>query len=356
MNTKHLTILICGISIALSSTTSFAGSRHQDAPILSAFKANGEQAEHRKAKKEKNYKQKHKNERKSPRHSLGSHSSNNRSGGNRSNKNSDHSSNQTYRKHKANNKWQNNRDQHRVNNYPGDKDRRHSNRQNDHRDRDNNRHNGWRNDRHNDRRNNKHQHAYKRKNNHRHRHFLARWYNTRYLAPMHINFNRIGYRTRVLPRTYVSISVGGLPFFYFSGMFYKRFGSDYMVVAAPIGAHVTTLPSGFIGFSIGEATFYYANNTYYSWDEPRQIYKVVQNPDGADEAIKNATNGRLIIYPKDNQNEELQSNDRYECHRWAVTQSDIDPTEEGAKFTNEENNNYRRAISACLIGRNYSVK
>jgi hypothetical protein len=150
--------------------------------------------------------------------------------------------------------------------------------------------------------------------------------------------------------------IGGYPYFYYSGVFYQRYNSGYIVVSAPIGAFVTSLPEGFIAFTIGLATYYYINNTYYSWDEAREGYVVVEKPVGADKAITRATSERLMVYPNSGQSEEQQAKDRYECHRWAVSESGFDPTLEEEEYSEEDNNVYRRAIAACLEGRDYTVK
>ena len=252
-------------------------------------------------------------------------------------------------KKKSNNKWKRTaptKPSNTGDHYTGDGDKHRPDRNRNHRNRD--RHN----QQHAYNRHNRHNNNY---NNHRHRHYRARWYNTTFLAPISFHFHSIGHHVSVLPHLHTRLFVGGLPFFYFSGIFYERSGSNYIVVNAPIGAVVTTLPTGFIGFSSGPSTYYYVNDTYYNWNEPRQVYIVVNKPDGAEQAIEEATEGRLVIYPNDNQDAEQQAKDRYQCHRWATTESGIDPTEEDVTHNSEEKSVYRRAISACMTGRDYTV-
>jgi len=191
---------------------------------------------------------------------------------------------------------------------------------------------------------------------HQHIYYRTPWYNTYYFAPIHYHFHPIGYRVNVLPNSYVKIVVGGFPYFYLGGIYYRAYNSGYIVVSAPIGAVVTTLPVGFFAFSIGVMTYYYVNDTYYVWDEPREAYMVVEKPEGADQAIADATAERLFVYPKQGQSEEQQAKDRYECHRWAVTASRVDPTLENETYTNEQKQDYQRAMAACLEGRGYTVK
>jgi len=182
------------------------------------------------------------------------------------------------------------------------------------------------------------------------------WYNTFYLAPVHIHYHPYGHRVRYLPHSHVRIVINSLPYYYYSGMYYTSSGSSYVVVRAPIGAFVETLPAGFIAFSLGLSTYYFVNDTYYSWDEGRQGYYVVNKPSGADEAVKNETSERLFAYPNSGQSEEQQSRDRYECHQWAVSETKSDPSTTGTPLTEQAADNYRRAISACLEAKNYTVK
>ncbi|WP_455207708.1 DUF6515 family protein [Kaarinaea lacus] len=193
-------------------------------------------------------------------------------------------------------------------------------------------------------------------NRHKHIYYRTPWYNTRYIAPIHYHFHPVGYHVSVLPTTHIRIMVGGFPYFYFSGVFYKSYNDGFIVVSAPVGAIVPILPVGFIAFSIGTSTFYFVNDIYYAWDEPRQAYVVVDKPAGAEKAIAEATAGRLFVYPKEGQSEEQQAKDRYECHRWAVTESRIDPTLEEETYSKEQQRDYQRAIAACLEGRGYTVK
>lgn len=182
------------------------------------------------------------------------------------------------------------------------------------------------------------------------------WYYTRYISPYPRHFNPIGFHIKLLPDPYVRIVIGGFPYFYYSGVFYKQYNSGYIVVSAPIGAFVTSLPDGFIAFSIGLATYYYINHTYYAWDDYRNGYVVVEKPAGADDAIAKATTGRLFVYPNKGQDEEQQARDRYECHRWAVSETGFDPTLEEDEYSPNDNDSYRRALAACLEGRDYTVK
>jgi hypothetical protein len=68
----------------------------------------------------------------------------------------------------------------------------------------------------------------------------------------------------------------------------------------------------------------------------------------------------FIIYPKNGQSPEQTDRDRGECHRWAANQTGYDPTHPPSGMTSEQTTSkhadYRRAMSACLVGRGYSVQ
>lgn len=190
----------------------------------------------------------------------------------------------------------------------------------------------------------------------RHNYYRTHWYNTYYLAPIPYYYYPEGRDTQNLPKGSVKVVVGGIPYFYFSGTFYKSSGGGYVVVSAPYGAIVKSIPTDYVAFTVELSTFYYVNDTYYVWDDQREAYIVSNEPVGAGKAIESATKERLFVYPKIGQDEKLQAKDRYECHRWAVTESGVDPTSEEREYGRQENNNYKRAISACLVARDYSVK
>jgi opacity protein-like surface antigen len=68
----------------------------------------------------------------------------------------------------------------------------------------------------------------------------------------------------------------------------------------------------------------------------------------------------LLIYPKNGQSQEQQSADRYACHSWAQGQTGFDPTAPNNAASPSQlasrRSDYRRAMSACLEARGYSVR
>jgi len=69
--------------------------------------------------------------------------------------------------------------------------------------------------------------------------------------------------------------------------------------------------------------------------------------------------GGISISPKNGQSLQQQASDRYACHSWAKNQTGFDPTRPGGGVAQSEEasrrSEYRRAISACLEGRGYTV-
>src|ERR1700722_11104904 len=70
--------------------------------------------------------------------------------------------------------------------------------------------------------------------------------------------------------------------------------------------------------------------------------------------------GGISISPKHGQTLQQQASDRYACHSWAKSQTGFDPTRPGGGVAQNEEasrrSEYRRAISACLEGRGYTVQ
>ena len=176
--------------------------------------------------------------------------------------------------------------------------------------------------------------------------------------PRVIQYPRLGRQVRALPQRHRNIRVGDNRYHYHAGAFYRpgRTGV-YTVVRGPLGARVSYLPPGYIGFYIGPQRYSYVNFTYYMWDTKAREYVVVEEPEGAEEAVVAASesaSGEIFIYPNEGQTEEQRDRDRYECYVWAVKQTGFDPDTTNPQA--DKALDYRRANSACLEGRGYTVK
>jgi hypothetical protein len=176
--------------------------------------------------------------------------------------------------------------------------------------------------------------------------------------PFVAHYPEFGHRVPQLPDRSESLRVGRDSYGYHAGVFYRlRSPNTYVVVRAPIGARVHYLPLGYVGFYIGTHRYFYANFTYYLWDPMTREYVVVVPPEGADAAVAAQSeqgSSELFVYPKEGQSEDQQGRDRYECYVWAVDQTNFDPSAANPDVTKAAD--YRRALSACLEGRGYTVK
>jgi hypothetical protein len=168
----------------------------------------------------------------------------------------------------------------------------------------------------------------------------------------------IGTQVRVLPGGHQTVRVGRTSYRYHDGVWYRPYGPDrFVVVRAPIGARIRTLPFGYVSFYIGPRRYFYADYAYYWWDPRVAEYVVVDEPAGAEKAVAAATesgDGDVFVYPKEGQTDEQRDRDRYECYTWAVDQTHFDPSAGAADAA--KSSDYRRAFSACLEGRGYTVK
>ena len=136
---------------------------------------------------------------------------------------------------------------------------------------------------------------------------------------------------------------------------------------------LATLPVGYATYYWGGVPYYYWQGVYYAWNPDYGNYVVTDPPPLTGGVVEGATvppaagqpgetGGRgamsLFVYPKNGQSDQQTQNDRYQCHQWAVGQTGFDPTNsanesQAATATPE---NYKRAVTACLEARGYSVK
>ena len=131
------------------------------------------------------------------------------------------------------------------------------------------------------------------------------------------------------------------------------------LVSAPAHAdHRHTIVSFSIGYGAPYPYGFYRPWPYYGYGygygypavgvgvSPRT--KRVQEKPGEQQALK------MYVYPAGGQSESQMAEDRYQCHVWAADQSGYDPTLGAGKRADADN--YTRAFTACMEGRNYVVK
>ncbi|MFS1524071.1 DUF6515 family protein [Microbulbifer sp. 2304DJ12-6] len=88
----------------------------------------------------------------------------------------------------------------------------------------------------------------------------------------------IGFVAPALPLGHVRVAVGGRPYYYHGGHFYRHGPRGYVVVAAPLGASVVTLPASVVQVQLGGVTYYQYGNAYYQWVPATRTYVVVAPP------------------------------------------------------------------------------
>lgn len=194
---------------------------------------------------------------------------------------------------------------------------------------------------------------------------------------------------RDVPRSAAGVDYAGITYRFAGGVWYQRQGPAYLVVEPPIGVTVPQLPAFVTRFESGGKSYLYANDVFYRALPDSGGYEVVNDPaDGVpdpsqtpldvppsrsasaspppaqpampseDVAVPADPTG-LAISPRNGQSESQQAIDRYECYRYAVTQTSFDPlAPNGAAPPAEVVRNdraYARAQAACLQGRGYDL-
>jgi hypothetical protein len=132
------------------------------------------------------------------------------------------------------------------------------------------------------------------------------------------------------------------------------------MVSLPARADHRYYPRPYVSFGYSYGAPYYPWGFYDPWYSPWWGPRVgvgvridrsrarAQRSEPETKALK------LYVYPSAGQTEAQLSEDRYQCHVWAADQSGYDPTL-GTKGR-EDADNYTRAFTACMEGRNYVVK
>lgn len=166
-----------------------------------------------------------------------------------------------------------------------------------------------------------------------------------------------GQYVRALPRDHRVVVHGSTRFYFHGGVWYRPSGTRFIIAAPPIGLFVPFLPPYYATIWLGGIPYYYANDVYYAHrgdgyvvvEPPKE--EVSQAPPPAD---------KMFIYPRLDQSEQQQADDRFACHRWAAEQTGFDPTQPPdstpESIKSEKRADYQRAMAACLDGRGYTVR
>ncbi len=173
-------------------------------------------------------------------------------------------------------------------------------------------------------------------------------------------YPREGHIVSVLPRQRRPIHYHDRDYFYVNGVWHLSSGSSLVVVRPPRGIIVSVLPPFYTTVWFHSTPYYYANDIYYVWRPDRNGYEVTTPPSKVDEAEASYLADEIFAYPKNNQSEEQQADDRYTCHRWGVDKTGYDPTQppenSSVAALSQQRENYNRAMKTCLEGKAYSVR
>ena len=182
----------------------------------------------------------------------------------------------------------------------------------------------------------------------------ARYHHDRY-------YPRRGYVAQALPRGSTRIAFHGGSYFFDGGVWYRPNGPRFVVVAPPFGIVLPFLPPAYVTLRIGGAPYYYANGVYYA-AAASSGYTVVPPPPGVDAAqpppgpdtppssppaqAQAVPSPEPLLYPRDGQSAAQTEAVRRECNRWATTQPNA--VADASIF--------QRAAAACMDGRGYTVR
>ncbi|MEW6100140.1 MAG: DUF6515 family protein [Pseudomonadota bacterium] len=179
------------------------------------------------------------------------------------------------------------------------------------------------------------------------------WYPDRYGSHRRPYYGR---PVPVLPPHSHTVVHAGRTYWYADGYWYAPGWGGYVLVQPPPGLYVSTLMGPYTVVRVGPHVYYQAYGVYYA---PLATggYQVVAPPQSESPLPPYEP---PLAYPKSGQSAQQQSDDEYECHRWAVQETDYDPTLAAVGQENEDTvaarERYTRALTACLEGRGYAVR
>jgi uncharacterized protein DUF6515 len=185
-----------------------------------------------------------------------------------------------------------------------------------------------------------------------------RYHHDRYYPPIETAVVR-------LPVNYRDAWFEGQHNWFSGGVWYRAAGPQFVVAMPPIGLAVSFLPDVYTTVWAGSVPYYYANHVYYQWRPVTHDYVVVAPTEASVTTVPTAAapiGTDIFAYPKNGQSEEQQARDRYECYRWAISQSGYDPATPSSASTatrlqdpEQQHAAYRRADIVCLDARGYAA-
>jgi hypothetical protein len=173
-------------------------------------------------------------------------------------------------------------------------------------------------------------------------------------------YPRRGEVIQVLPRGYRTIPYRSDRYYFYSGIWYRPYQNRFIVSLPPVGMTLSYLPEYYTTIWVGGLPYYYADGVYYRWLPRDRVYVVTEAPKDTEIVEQPEIPDQLFVYPKAGQSEQVQADDRYECHRWSADQTGFDPTLPNGNVPenlyDSKKADYQRAMKACLEARDYSVQ
>jgi hypothetical protein len=166
---------------------------------------------------------------------------------------------------------------------------------------------------------------------------------------------RPGYVLRGTPPRYTRIWHHNRDYYYADGYWYRSQGPNYVVIAPPRGVYVSVLPNFAQSVVIGGLTYYFAAGTYYQRQPEYNRYIVVDPPAQENGYTVSSNAYEVSAYPAYGQTQAQLEQDRYDCYRWAASETGFDPARATMAPPADIADRYRRSLGACLSGRGYNV-
>ncbi|NMZ95875.1 glycine zipper family protein [Pseudomonas panacis] len=169
---------------------------------------------------------------------------------------------------------------------------------------------------------------------------------------------RPGYVVDRFPDRNYRVPYRGQDYFFSGGYWYRPQGPRYVVVAPPYGIRVHYLPDYAREVWVGGSLLFLAAGAYYAYEQSTQQYVVVQPPTQvpAPQPAPQGNGYDVVAYPANGQSPAQVQQDGYDCYRWAVQQSGLDPQAVTYAPDPAVVQTYRQAQGNCLSSRGYQVQ
>lgn len=163
-----------------------------------------------------------------------------------------------------------------------------------------------------------------------------------------------------LPRGYRTVKHRNERYYFYNGIWYRSHQNNFLVSIPPVGLTLSFLPDLYTTIWFGNLPYYYAAGVYYRWLPRERVYEIIDPPKETEIIEPSEMPEQLFIYPKERQSEQMQADDRYECHRWSSDQTGFNPSQSSGgvpeRLYDSKKADYQRAMKACLEARGYSVQ